>query len=258
MGSKVKVENKRISLVNASGFLESPDDYAETPLGGKMTHDQFAVWSVYLDLFESKWGLSHATSEYLGSIGGDVFEAEFSVHGKKAYSTSLVLPIRNALYASFMGELRWRYLREMGIMTPVLDYGCGVGVFLLWLHHKGYKDLYGYELPGVQNSIMRAAFENTDIRVWDESPAGFKTIICLNVLEHVEHPVELLEKFYSMSNRVIADICIDKDDEGQTPHIAPVDELLECKRILESKRSLYCYEPTQKGKGVYRGVREAV
>ncbi|MHC4621455.1 MAG: class I SAM-dependent methyltransferase [Planctomycetota bacterium] len=147
-----------------------------------------------------------------------------------------------------MTEWRWYWIREMGVMSPVLDYGCGVGFFSVWLHNKGYKDLHGYELPGVQREIMVEAFRPRGIKVWDNDGGGFNTVLCLNVLEHVEHPLALLERLYELGKRVIADICIDEHDKMQGPHIAPVDELRECERILRKRRGLYEHEGPQKFK----------
>ena len=161
-----------------------------------------------------------------------------------AYSTSVCLPIRNAFYQMFMMGTRWPRLREMGLPTPLLDYGCGSGFLLHWLAGMGYGGLWGFEPPGIQREIMKSAFAGSDIQIWnEEAPKKFKTVVCLNVLEHVRHPMKTLEYFYSMSNRVIADICIDKDDHEQTPHIAPKDELRECEKLLRKKGSLYIWEP---------------
>jgi len=218
----------------------------QTNLGVEIPESAMLIWQIYLDIFQRRWGLDSKISEYIGQTAADVFEAEFAEHGLSAYGTSIALPIRNATYQAFLAEWRWKWLREIGIMSPVLDYGCGVGFFSVWLHNKGYKDLYGYELPGVQKSIMAEAFKTRGIGVWDHDRAGFNTVICLNVLEHVEHPLELLHKLYGLGKRVIADICIDKDEKIQGPHIAPHGELRECEVILRERRGLYEHEGPQK------------
>ena len=177
-------------------------------------------------------------------MGGELCDMEFTARGLASYSDSVIIPFRNALYQMFMLEKRWEHLREMGIMEPVLEYGCGVGLLLLHLKRVGKNDLYGYELPGIQQEIMAEAFRRHGIKVWDDSmDIRFNTVICINVLEHVADPVRLLRKLYKLSNRVIANICIDPDDHKQIPHIANPDALRECEKVLRSRNSLYEYEP---------------
>ena len=222
--------------------MDSNERLVDTELQKKVISSAaLSAWHVYMDIFERRWGLTRKISEHISITAGDLLEAEFVERGKEAYSTSVALPIRNAMYQAMMVEWRWSFLREMGIMSPVLDYGCGVGLFLLWLHRKGYTDLYGYELPGVQRSVMKEVFDKYGIGVWDHDGGGFNTVICLNVLEHVEHPLELLNKLYGLGKRVLADICIDEDDKNQIPHIAPKDELAECREILIERKGLYSW-----------------
>ncbi|MHC4621611.1 MAG: class I SAM-dependent methyltransferase [Planctomycetota bacterium] len=230
-----------------------------TNLGAEINEDAMLIWQVYLDIFQRRWGISPRISEYISQTVGSLSEAEFIEYGPSAYSTSIALPIRNAAYQAFVVEWRWRQLREMGIMSPVLDYGCGVGILSLWLHRKGYKDLYGYELPGIQQSVMAEAFKKNGIHVWDGKRGGFNTVICLNVLEHVEHPVELLNRLYGLGKRVIADICIDADDKIQRMHVAPHDELRECRAILCERRGLYEYRgPRKVTETIDYGLRSAI
>ncbi len=225
----------------------SKEDYkliVKTALGSEVTKEQLRHWHDYCEVFESRWGLDKIICEYIALCGGELFEAEFSERGELAYSNSVCLPIRNAFYQMFMMNTRWPRLREMGLPTPLLDYGCGSGFLLHWLAERGYDGLWGFEPPGIQREIMKAAFSGSNVKIWNESaPNKFKTIICLNVLEHVESPMRLLEKFYAMSNRVIADICIDEEEHEQTPHIAPKDELRECEKLLRKNGSLYLWEP---------------
>ena len=93
----------------------------ETHLGTPISEDAMQVWQIYLDIFQRRWNIKPGTSEYIGQTACDVFEAEFVEHGEAAYSTSIALPIRNSTYQAFLAEWRWKWLREMGIMSPVLD-----------------------------------------------------------------------------------------------------------------------------------------
>jgi hypothetical protein len=209
-------------------------------LHAKVTKRQYELWKMYGDVFRRRWGFDEWICEYIGIAGGEVFEAEFKERGPSSYTDSVVIPIRNALYQMFLISTRWPRLHEMGLATPILDYGAGVGYLSLWLWSKGYENLYCYEPPGIQREIMKDVFEDRGVSVWDEkTPDHFSTVVCINVLEHVENPMALLEKLYGLSNRVIADVCIDEDDKLQGPHIAPKDELRECRRILMENRGLY-------------------
>ncbi len=233
-----------ISRVIAQKFnFESSE---KTALGCVVNPEQLQHWHDYCDIFKSLWGFDRSICEYIALCGGLLFEAEYHEHGEAAYSRSVCLPIRNAFYQMFMMNTRWPKLREMGLATPLLDYGCGSGFLVRWLSVRGYTNLYGFEPPGIQREVMKRAFRDIPEQalVWyKDNPSSFKTIVCLNVLEHVESPMILLEYFYTMTNRVIADICIDEDDHEQTPHIAPKDELRECRKILVKKGSLYDWEP---------------
>jgi len=209
-------------------------------LGAVITQHQYDIWKIYVDVFRKRWDFDQQLCEFAGIAGGDLFAAEFTERGDKTYFDSIVLPVRNAFYQMFMANIRWANLREMGLAGPILDYGCGVGYLLHWLRSVGYENLYGYEPPGIQREIMHSAFKDSGITVWDEhAPDRFGTIVCLNVLEHVSDPVGLLNKFYKMTNRVIADVVIDPEDGEQSSHIAPKDALRECAYMLGNRRGLY-------------------
>ncbi len=226
--------------------------------GLRLSKEQWDIFHEYVSIFFDRWGMKNPAifAEQVGNRGGDLFEMEFETRGPAAYSDSVVLPFRNAFYQTAMLNQRWYHLREMGLMEPILDYGCGVGLLLVHLKHMGKENLWGYELPGIQQEIMAEAFRRNGIGVWDDSmDMRFNTIICINVLEHVADPVALLHKLYSMSNRVIADICIDTDDHQQSPHIAPVEALRECKKVLNARRSLYAYEPHEHARMIQEAHR---
>lgn len=215
---------------------------AHSPMGTEISSAQLLMWDIYFKIFRERWGLDPKVCEQIGITAADVFEAEFQEFGTEAYARSVALPIRNAMYQAMMLPYRWAELREVGIADPVLDYGCGVGLLANWLWYKGHRGVYGYEPPGIQQEIMAASFDRKDgIDAWDEkTPDRFSTVICFNVLEHVPDPVGLLNKLYTLSNRVIADVCIDEEDKLQDPHIAPKDALRECAGILHRRGGLYC------------------
>ena len=63
-----------------------------------------------------------------------------------------------------------------------------------------------------------------------------ETALCINVLEHVTDPVTLLERLYTFSKRVIANVCM---DEKEKSHIASRSDLERCRIILEKRGGLY-------------------
>lgn len=197
------------------------------------SQDAADVWNVYANEFKERWGIDHAVSAVVGARSKSIFAAEFHEHGAKSYKSSVILPIRNAFYAASQADERWEKLSGAALVEPILDYGCGVGVQLLWLKRHGFRDLYGHELPGIQRSIMASVFQKHGINVWAGEPV--KTILCLNVLEHVADPVAMLTGLMKEGRRVIANICTDHD----SPHIAPHDKLEECRKMLEASGGLY-------------------
>lgn len=171
----------------------------------------------------------------IGCAGKSLFAAEFKERGVQAYADSVVLPIRNACYMAAKMEGRWDKIRNLMPVEPILDYGCGVGFQLIWMKRIGFNRLYGHELPGIQRDIMLEAFKPHAIMPWGDGER-VETVICTNVLEHVENPVELLNYLRSISHLVIANVCLDTDDE---PHIAPMSARLECADMLREWGTLY-------------------
>jgi hypothetical protein len=196
----------------------------------KLDHE---LWDIYAQEFQDRWGIDRKVSLLVGAVGKSVFAAEYKDHGEQTYRDSVILPIRNAFYAASVMEHRWSQFKTMQIVGPILDYGCGVGLQLLYMKRKGFKQLYGFELPGIQHSVMESVFKKEGIGVWNGEPV--KTVICMNVLEHVGDPVALLNKLVQ-TGRVIANICTDRHD---SPHVAPEDQLEKCRRILEDQGTLY-------------------
>lgn len=191
------------------------------------------LWNVYADEFKRRWDIDREVSAMFGARGKKVFAAEFKERGAATYRDSVLLPIRNAFYSASVMKTRWQHLSGMNLSEPILDYGCGVGFTLMWLKRQGFNDLYAHELDGVQGEVMRAVTGPAGIKEWHGERMG--TVLCINVLEHVNDPVSLLDKLLGIGNRVIANICTDDD----APHIASHAELEKCRAILESKETLY-------------------
>jgi len=216
-------------------------DTVKLSMGAVLTREQYDLWSEYTKVFRDRWDFDEQTCELIGIVGSDLFEAEFQERGAAIYTDCVSVPVRNALYQMFLMHTRWNHLHELGIVSPILDYGSGVGVTSNMLWEKGYRDIYCHELPGIQREVMQEVFKHKDgIDVWDgKSPDTFNTVLCLNVLEHVEDPLGLLNQFYRLGKRVIADVVIDEDTKLQTPHIAPKNDLRKCADILRERNGLF-------------------
>lgn len=191
------------------------------------------IWREYADLFQRRWGIDHEVSAVIGARSKSVCHAEFAERGKACYGTSVLLPIRNAFYAASVMDARWPALKAIGLEEPILDYGCGVGFQLLWLKRHGLDRLFAYELPGVQREIMLEITGTHGIGIWDRSAVS--TVICTNVLEHVARPLALLKRLLAIGKRVIANVCVSHD----AAHIAPHDQLEQCRAMLEERGTLY-------------------
>jgi len=193
------------------------------------------LWDLYAGEFKARWGMDREVAAIIGARSKSLFSAEFMESGVDSYRTSVVLPIRNAFYAaSQMGE-RWKTLWKMSLREPLLDYGCGVGVQLLWLKRHGFNQLYGYEVPGVQRNILVKIADDHGIGMWKKGEQ-METVLCTNVLEHVSDPVGLLDMLLTVGKRVIANVCMDDHEES---HVAPHDELDKCREMLEMNNGLF-------------------
>ncbi len=191
------------------------------------------LWHVYADEFQRRWGIDKEVSAVIAARAKKLYSAEYQEHGDDSYRTSVVLPMRNAWYSAAAISCRWPFLQAAGLQEPILDYGCGVGMMLLFLKERGFKNLYAYDIPGIQYDVMQYVMEQHGIQMWDGGKVG--TVLCFNVLEHVKDPVGLLETLFAIGDKVIANI--DLSDDG--PHIASHKELEHCRRMLEEKESLY-------------------
>lgn len=187
-----------------------------------------AIYRDYLSVFEGQFGLSRGLADMLAHYGEEACEAEFRAIGSRVYTGSLLTCVRNAMYQAAVVEERYERLIQLGIKTPVLDYGCGVGFLCRYLESRGIEPCYGYELSGLQTKVAGAA----GVMLWTRQPVA--TVTCFNVLEHESDPVMMLNRLRQYG-RVIANICTGK----KHAHIASEDKLMECKRMLESDGGLY-------------------
>src|SRR3990170_4751688 len=97
------------------------------------------IWREYAELFRRRWGMAEVESEYIGAYSKKLFAAEFRERGPKVYRDSVLLPIRNTWYSAQTTEMRWKnFTEQFRVTEPILDYGCGVGFFLMFLREIGF------------------------------------------------------------------------------------------------------------------------
>ena len=196
----------------------------------EMSKDAERIYDLYQVEFNRRWGIDSIWSELIGGSGKQLFAAEFSEHGEEAYRRSVVLPIRNAYYQAHVADERWETLSKLKLSEPILDYGCGVGYLCSWLKSRGFNKVYGYDLSGIQFDVAKSV----GVVPWNKEPVN--TILCINVLEHLEKPKELLRELIETGARIIANVC---EDEGEKSHVASIADMKECKRIIQCVGYLY-------------------
>ncbi|MBP6312346.1 MAG: methyltransferase domain-containing protein [Flavobacteriales bacterium] len=85
-------------------------------------------------------------------------------------------------------------LRKVNAVGPMLEIGCGKGVVVEYLRNDGF-DIIGIELAPVKALPSIASFVDTGADVLDMDPsvcATIRTILLLDVIEHIEDPVAFL------------------------------------------------------------------
>jgi len=97
----------------------------------------------------------------------------------------------------------------------VLEIGCGTGATLAWLKTSGHcKFTTGIELVAQQaesatkvvDHVIQGGIETIDLASWTER---FDLILCLDVLEHLDDPWEIIEKLSRLlkpGGRLVASI----------------------------------------------------
>lgn len=97
---------------------------------------------------------------------------------------------------AFDDERRFKKYSELINGKDILDFGCGNGGFLIRAKNKANK-VFGIEL---EKSVQEYFKQNgltvfSDIDEMEEKDAKVDYIFMFHVLEHIENPIPLLEKF---------------------------------------------------------------
>jgi len=203
------------------------------------------IYEEYLREFKKRWGLDTQEALSLGAYSKPVLSAEFEIRGKSMYQDSVLMALRNARYQAYTAKLRYYSLTKLRLANRVFDYGCGVGFLTKYMTAAGH-DAVGYDLPGIQTDVARSV----GCRIQDPTPKNLKgrTIICLNVIEHLEEPLAFTRWLVDTGCQVIANVCMDRCDKQ---HIAPYGELVQCKDLLqESDSGIYLVTDGKDGDGI--------
>lgn len=102
----------------------------------------------------------------------------------------------------------FRHLAALDLIDkgPVLDLGCGDGLFLELL--KKEKGIAGIGLDISEAAVSKARAKGLDARVFDFTESklpfkdnGFRTVILFDVLEHLYEPQKLLAEVYRVAEK---------------------------------------------------------
>ena len=133
-----------------------------------------------------------------------------------------------------------RLLRE--VAPPggrLLDYGCGIGADGLRMLEHGYRvEFADFDNPSVAFLRWRLEQRGCDARVHDvegDIPGGFDVAYCFDVLEHIDEPIEVLERLESLADIVVVNFLEPAAHDPADSHLhrpLPIDDLLDrCARL---------------------------
>lgn len=183
-------------------------------------------------------------SEYYNRIYSEMSGEYAKVHPEKSIYFEVWKGIRNLISAN----------------ATVLELGCGVGLFAKYLMESGVNYQRGVDYSTVAidrakaiNPTHQNKFHIMDLRHVNRIPNHF-TVICLEVLEHLENDLELLEKI-DINTEVIFTVP-DFDCESHQRHFKTEDEVFQRYTKLFSFVLIHKVKITS-GNGVYivKGVR---
>ena len=194
----------------------------------------FRLWEQYAAFVEQTYGIPANIQRVVGDIGEPVLDANYDLMENMVYTHDILFAIRNLSYGLSMGEQRLEILGKFDLAEPILDYGAGVGTLGIVLHQlRGCKNVWCHEPPGIMRDIMVGYLVPMGINIGVPDKPG--TVICMNVLEHVEKPMEMLEYLRGLGGRLLANC----DTEDNTGHIAPKEERMKVLRSLRERDELY-------------------
>jgi 2-polyprenyl-3-methyl-5-hydroxy-6-metoxy-1,4-benzoquinol methylase len=109
----------------------------------------------------------------------------------------------------------------------ILDFGAGIGDISLALALAGFSVTY-YEINPACREFAQYLFEMYDVtdRITFEFQPRYETIIALNVLDHLDSPLEVLKQFYAfLCPNGLMVISVSFDDQMNHLHIHEEEEI---------------------------------
>jgi 2-polyprenyl-3-methyl-5-hydroxy-6-metoxy-1,4-benzoquinol methylase len=174
------------------------------------------------------------------------------------------------LTAFAMTGTKLPYLRDLVELSPpparLLDYGCGIGSDGLALLEAGYEVSFAdFDNPSTRYLRWRLERRGLEAPIHDLDagpvPNGFDAVYAFDVIEHVDDPIQFLERIESRARLVIVNLLDPEPGEQKLHHELPVAEILarvrsrqlERYRIYHGRSHLVAYGPDRaRGLGALR------
>jgi len=109
------------------------------------------------------------------------------------------------------------YFKKFNIREPILDLGCGTGLFMEEARDRGFKEVFGIDIS--KYAIKKARRKKLEARVYNGKKIPFKkgsfnTIFCYQVIEHIPR---------SDANKLLKECCRVLKKGGVLLLFAPAD-----------------------------------
>jgi SAM-dependent methyltransferase len=206
-----------------------------------------------------------SVNEELARVGSE----EELYRTSQAYLYNLTVFAMSGTKEPYLDEI----VRRLPPGSRLLDYGCGIGSDGLRLVEAGYDVAFAdFANPSVEYLRWRLERRGVEARIYDldhETPSGYDLAYAFDVIEHVDHPFDMLGCMERAADRVLVNL-LEEDPCEQEPHhrALPMGPLLRhatarglvSYRVHHGRSHLVLYE-SERGRGVadlLRGARELV
>lgn len=139
------------------------------------------------------------------------------------------------LTAFAMWSTKYPYLKQIrGTVPPgstLLDYGCGIGTDGLRLIERGYRVGFAeFDNPSSKYLRWRIARRGIEAEVYDidaHVPSGFDLVYALDVIEHVEEPLDFLAQLEDRAGLVAVNLLEPDPSETHLHRPLPIGRILD-------------------------------
>jgi 2-polyprenyl-3-methyl-5-hydroxy-6-metoxy-1,4-benzoquinol methylase len=203
-------------------------------------------WQRLADPFLEAWDGEEDRDELRRYLGADYDETRLQRHVAGLEEEEAAAPDERTFYRTSRAYLYdltvfsmsgtkapyRRLVREVAVPgARLLDYGCGIGADGLRLIEQGYRvEFADYDNPSVEFLQWRLQQRGLDAHIHDvegDIPGGFDVAYCFDVLEHVDDPVEFLERLESLAEIVVVNFLEPAEDDPHIHRPLPISELLD-------------------------------